>query len=498
MLALWTALNDARHSLMRATLPSTFFFWLALAGFPAAAAAQQAAPPADTREQQLYVCCRRLQGFWGWISFQRHCSLVIAPDLSQRGDTYGLYLRQEGGIPDENEPSDGSRNRGSCQRLASSSSHPDQMQQLVAAARRLQRQPESPDCRSCGSRYRLFRRNSNTYVSDLLRSAGFQPPRRWCAPGYGRPAHASVAEPAFKPLIHASYPELRRIGELSLAHGWSFLAYDPLGNQVLHVERGHTRRIFPLGDQSFRLGHHAYPSLSRDGRRIAYVRPSGAHLEETIVLFDLQTNSYRDLLQWPSRIWGLAWSPAGDEIAFIADKDSLTGLFLLRVQDGSVTEWTLKPEISTDAAPSWSPDGQAIALQRDVGTDAEIVVLQRGSDRPRRLTEGRFPAWSLHGDVIGFIDLEGSRSWSIPAAGGATRELFSPPKFTQELVSQPVWSPDGDQMVFHRTHGIKGSSRVIFLVEAGTGKRRRIYTGDALEILAWRLASPPQEPSPSP
>lgn len=490
MLACERFFMEALQGLMRATLHSTIL-WLALSGIPAAVAAQQASPPAEAQEQQLYVCCRRLQGFWGWISFQRHCSLVIAPDLVQRGETYGLYLRQEGGIPDENEPSDGSRGRGSCKRVASSSSHPGQLRQLVAAARRLQREPESPQCRSCGSRYRLFRRNSNTYVSDLLQSAGFQPPRRWCAPGYGKPLRANAPAAAFKPLIHASYPELRRIRELSLEHGWSFLAYDPLGNQVLHVERGQTRRIFPLGDQSFRLGHHAYPSLSRDGRQIAYVRPSGSALEESIVLFDLQANSYRDLLQWPSRIWGLAWSPDGSEIAFIADKNSLTGLFLLRLADGSVTEWAIKPEISTDAPPSWSADGQAVVLQRDVGTDAEIVVLQRGNDRARRLVEGRFPSWSPHGDAIGFIDLEGRRSLSIPAAGGATRELFSPPKFTQELVAQLVWSPEADQLVLHRSHGIKGSSRVIFLVEADTGKRRRIYTGDALEILAWRSISEP-------
>lgn len=472
---------------MRATLHRPIL-WLALLGFPAAAAAQQASPPASPQEQQLYVCCRRLQGFWGWISFQRHCSLVITPDLAQRGETYGLYLRQEGGIPDENEASDGAGNRGSCARVATSSSRPEQVQQLVAIARHLQREPESPQCRSCGSRYRLFRRNSNTYVSDLLQSAGFQPPRRWCAPGYGKPLRASAAAAAFKPLIHPSYPELRRIGELSRQHGWSFLAYDPLGNQVLHVAGGQTRRIFPLGDQSFRLGHHAYPSLSRDGRRIAYVRPSGPALEESIVLFDLQANTYRDLLQWPSRIWGLAWSPDGTEIAFIADQNSLTGLFLLRVADGSVTEWAIKPEISTDVAPSWSPDGQAVALQRDVGTDAEIVILHRGSSRARRLVEGRFPSWSPHGDAIGFMDLEGRRSLSIPATGGVARELFSPPKFTQELVAQLVWSPEGDQLVFHRSHGLKGTSRVIFLVEAGTGKRRRIYTGDALEILAWRSA----------
>lgn len=153
------------------------------------AAFSQPRPVSESDEQETqraYVCCRRLRGFFGVISFQRHCFLLITPDLSERGESYALHKRGFGGVPEENELSDVVGDRGSCTLVKESDTDQARVQQLVRLARYLQRNPDDPICRTCGSGYRMIRRNSNTYVSDLLRQVGFQPPRRWCAPGYRR------------------------------------------------------------------------------------------------------------------------------------------------------------------------------------------------------------------------------------------------------------------------------------------------------------------------
>ncbi len=138
-----------------------------------------------TEVQLVYVCCRQLRGLFGLISFQKHCFLLITPDLGGRGEVHALHKRGAGGVPEENELSDVVGNRGSCTLVKESETEQEKVEQLVRLARYLQRNPDDPTCRSCGSRYRMIRRNSNTYVSDLLRQVGLRPPRRWCAPGYG-------------------------------------------------------------------------------------------------------------------------------------------------------------------------------------------------------------------------------------------------------------------------------------------------------------------------
>lgn len=280
--------------------------------------------------------------------------------------------------------------------------------------------------------------------------------------------------------------KLNRIKELSRERGWSFLCYDRLLNYVLYVDRGRVHQIFPPGSELFRTGHHARPSLSPDGGRIVFVRPvSKTEADEMIMVHDLASRQTTELLTWPSRVWGLAWSPDGAEIAFVADQGSKTGLFTVRVADRSVTQWRSDREVSTDAAPSWSPGGNAIAVQRDVGLGAEIVIIERGADSARRLAPGRFPAWSPKGDRIAFLDLEGKRCLTVKPDGTEAVDIFSPIQFTQRLTSGIVWSPESGHLIFHRTHGIKGDFRVIFLYDRQQDNRSRIYTGESLEITGW-------------
>ncbi len=280
--------------------------------------------------------------------------------------------------------------------------------------------------------------------------------------------------------------KLSRIKELSRERGWSFLCYERLVNHVLYVDRGRVQQVFPQGSELFRTGHHARPSLSPDGSHIVFVRPvSITEADETIVVHDLERNQATELLTWPSRVWGLAWSPDGAEVAFVADQNSQTGLFTVRLADRSVTQWPSEREVSTDAAPSWSPDGNAIAVQRDVGLGAEIVIIERRADSARRLAPGRFPAWSPKGDRIAFLDLQGKRCLTIKPDGTEMKDIFSPFQFTQQLTSGIVWSPESRHLIFHRTHGMKGDFRVIFLYERQPDERRRIYTGESLEITGW-------------
>ncbi|MCH8038222.1 MAG: PD40 domain-containing protein, partial [Proteobacteria bacterium] len=91
-----------------------------------------------------------------------------------------------------------------------------------------------------------------------------------------------------------------------------------------------------------------------------------------------------------------AWSPAGDLIAFVSDRDGNAEIYVISPDGSNLLRLT--DELAEDSEPSWSPDGRRILFRssRD-GNDDLYTMLADGSD-PTRLTispanDGQ-PAWS--------------------------------------------------------------------------------------------------------
>lgn len=104
------------------------------------------------------------------------------------------------------------------------------------------------------------------------------------------------------------------------------------------------------------------------------------------------------------------WSPAGDEIAYnLIDNQRNTSIWRLSLADGS-SPVLLKGEASENYAPAWSPDGQWIAYQSNLGRSlSDIWVMDRNGENARRVldTPGEFwsraPAWSPDGQWLAFV-----------------------------------------------------------------------------------------------
>lgn len=167
-----------------------------------------------------------------------------------------------------------------------------------------------------------------------------------------------------------------------------------------------------------------------------------------------------------------SWSPDGETIAISSTKDGGREVFLYRPLDNSYTRVTFAP-VST--SPTWSPTGNQLAFTSNRDGGWYIYVTSLDGTNPQRITnEGvnQYPSWSPTGEQIAYVSGRPDESDAIylvnPDGSGQTR-LTSIGRGSW----YPTWSSDGKQIAFSGRR-VQGGPVDILTISVADGKETNI------------------------
>jgi Tol biopolymer transport system component/DNA-binding winged helix-turn-helix (wHTH) protein len=189
-------------------------------------------------------------------------------------------------------------------------------------------------------------------------------------------------------------------------------------------------------------GYEAHPSLSRDGRRIAYTSEANGFNE--IYVRPVGEGNRIQVTADGGQNSGAVWSPDGERLAY--QSHAKGGIWIVPASGGPA-----KQVATIGSEPAWSPDGSMLAFSTYQGGLAEraaIVMVPVAGGAPRPITRPgtprgghRGPAWSKDGRRLAFYSFDGSRGaslWIAPVAGGEPTRVAS--NVTPDRIA---FAPDG-------------------------------------------------------
>ena len=209
-----------------------------------------------------------------------------------------------------------------------------------------------------------------------------------------------------------------------------------------------------------------HPTISRDGRRLAYMASSW-NSDVYAVPFDPARAALAGPPRWliggPHHWLSPQPSPDGQRLAFV--RASQQRDLVLTALDGSSPQ-RLTDERLGIRCPVWAPDGKTIALLTTRRGDKDLILVEPDGGRTRRLRDlpvtGQVgcPAWSPT-DVTRLSLVQGPSDPAAlivdPTRPGAAQQIERLPPHPKGTFYPRAWSPDGK-----RLGGTIGNTLVIY------------------------------------
>ena len=150
-----------------------------------------------------------------------------------------------------------------------------------------------------------------------------------------------------------------------------------------------------------------------------------------------------------------AWSPDGQKIAFVSNRDDRDGDIFVMNADGSDQINLTIDNAEIDFFPDWSPDGTRIAFSSFRGGNGDVYVMDANGGNLIRLTDDPefdgWPAWSPDGSRIAFTSRrDGTHEIYMMNADGSNQVNLTNDSERRDWDAD--WSPDGTKIVWESSN----------------------------------------------
>lgn len=227
-------------------------------------------------------------------------------------------------------------------------------------------------------------------------------------------------------------------------------------------------------------------SLSPDGRYVVYDMPeTGSPRDRDLMILDAHTGVQRPLVVAPGHDRSPMWTPDGQSVLFLSDRNRILSAWLIDVHQGrpSGSPRLVKDDIGRVWLRGFTREGE-LYYELTAGY-AEVYIADIDSAdvtpiSPRQAISNFYPVWSTDGRYLAYAserrpDTAAERDlWVYDAVDGRESVLAGHRSFGRPL----AWSPDSGQLL-----AAGPNTQELILIDRLTGDTRTI--GEEITSAYW-------------